>query len=1106
VDKQLTETVSGGGLSLSTSATYDLAGRVTSRTNQTGLVTTYAYSNGGRTVTVTHPGGFTEITDKYLDGKVKSITGTAIVPKYYTYGVNTDGTQWTKVCNASANSPNYVKTTTDVFNRTISEEKPGYTGTLVTNNFYNAQGLLIKTTPTGKADTLYAYDDFNNRTMSCLDLNENGTIDTASADRISESVVSFQSESSQWWSVAENKVYNDSGDAITTGITKKQLTGFGSGVIANSISIDINGNETVSTTTLDCTNKTLTQTVNVPDSTADEVSVTVNGLLSTMSTKSSLSYSYSYDGIGRQISQTDPRTGTSVTHYNSLGQVDYTEDAAGKRTSFTYESSTGRRASIVNSLNKSTSYTYNSRGQISTVRGDASYPLSYSYDSYGRMTQLLTYRDSNLNNPDVTIWTYQESTGLLTSKTYADNKSVSYTYSADGKLATRTWSRGVVTNYAYNLASDLTGIDYSDDTPDVAFTYNRLGQQLTVTDAVGSRTFGYNGTFQLTSETINGIYNKVLTRRYDSLGRSTSFSLQGDNYSVAYGYDSLGRFSSVTSGSDVFTYGYLPSSVLISSISYPNNISVTKSYESNRDLVTSIENKYDTTTISKYDYTNDDLGRRTAMSKSGTAFSQSDTISYGYNDKSEVTSAVSANLATYNYGFNFDPIGNRITSTSTETGASVTRSYTANQLNQYTAIDNPTATPTYDDDGNTTNCELSTGSWSFTWDAENRLISAVKTDDTKLEFSYDYMSRRVEKKAYSWDTDHWSQTSGLRFVYDNYLQIEQLDSLDSNSIEKKRIWGAEGKIIADIDSSNTTFYAIGEANKNITEYIDNSGMIFGHYEYSPFGKVTIASGSSPDDFDFTFSCEYTDSETMLVYYNFRYYISNTGRWLNHDLIEESGGYNLYAMVSNNPLNRIDILGNGTISDTFEYMLGSDFSVTATGYATWGGGASLEVKDNSIDCCDSQGKYIIKGSIDKLVTFTVKGGLGFGFDTTFSGSIKSFKKTYKVSKQITGPQIEGTVNGKYKNDYCGGAAYTEENCLTLGVFVGGEGSIGAVFVSASATVGFSGYIKACLKKDLSTTGELCGKHTFEGALSFDAIYNNKTYQFDWGSNPRCVRIW
>ena len=181
-------------------------------------------------------------------------------------------------------------------------------------------------------------------------------------------------------------------------------------------------------------------------------------------------------------------------------------------------------------------------------------------------------------------------------------------------------------------------------------------------------------------------------------------------------------------------------------------------------------------------------------------------------------SAVSANHATYDYGFAFDPIGNRLTSTTSETGTPVTRNYTANQLNQYTAINNPTAAPTSDFDGNTTSCELSATNWSFTWDAENRLIAAEKIGQ-RLEFKYDYLSRRVEKRVLDGETESKKE----RFVYDNFLQIEKLDALDSNAIENKRIWGAESKIIADIDSSDTAFYALGDANKNISEYIDDSG-------------------------------------------------------------------------------------------------------------------------------------------------------------------------------------------------------------------------------------------------------------------------------------------
>ena len=81
---------------------------------------------------------------------------------------------------------------------------------------------------------------------------------------------------------------------------------------------------------------------------------------------------------------------------------------------------------------------------------------------------------------DVTTWNYQEATGLLTSKEDDDGQSVDYTYTSGGKLETRTWARDsgtIVTTYGYDPdTAELTSIDYSDTTPDVSFTYDRLGR------------------------------------------------------------------------------------------------------------------------------------------------------------------------------------------------------------------------------------------------------------------------------------------------------------------------------------------------------------------------------------------------------------------------------------------------------------------------------------------------------------------------------------------------------------------------------------------------------------------------------------------------------
>ena len=65
VGNVLTETVSAGGLSLVVSNEYDLAGRLVSTVDAAGLVTTYSYQDGGRIMTVTRPGGATEVTEQY---------------------------------------------------------------------------------------------------------------------------------------------------------------------------------------------------------------------------------------------------------------------------------------------------------------------------------------------------------------------------------------------------------------------------------------------------------------------------------------------------------------------------------------------------------------------------------------------------------------------------------------------------------------------------------------------------------------------------------------------------------------------------------------------------------------------------------------------------------------------------------------------------------------------------------------------------------------------------------------------------------------------------------------------------------------------------------
>jgi len=126
-------------------------------------------------------------------------------------------------------------------------------------------------------------------------------------------------------------------------------------------------------------------------------------------------------------------------------------------------------------------------------------------------------------------------------------------------------------------------------------------------------------------------------------------------------------------------------------------------------------------------------------------------------------------VTSYDYDLGYDPIGRR----ETYTDAGTQTEYTRNSLNQYTRISTLTD-PTYNADGNMTYLPSWTGNWDLTWNAENRLVKAV-SPGTKLEFTYDYKGRRIQKQVYQRDTttDDWSlpedhSSTGLSTYYVTY--------------------------------------------------------------------------------------------------------------------------------------------------------------------------------------------------------------------------------------------------------------------------------------------------------------------------------------------------
>ncbi|NCC51023.1 MAG: hypothetical protein EOM20_07375 [Spartobacteria bacterium] len=185
----------------------------------------------------------------------------------------------------------------------------------------------------------------------------------------------------------------------------------------------------------------------------------------------------------------------------------------------------------------------------------------------------------NRNRSAISRWCYDEATGYLTNKQDAAGFGAVYTYDAAGHLASRTWARGISTAYSYDFAGNLTNINYGDSTPDISFTYTRIGKQKTITDAQGIRELTYDTAMQMISD--SNAYG-IVQYSMDEFGRSIGVGY-GDEYAVAYEYDELGRFVAVTSSTaGTFTYTYEPDSALIAGISNGDFV-VNYTYEDNRN-------------------------------------------------------------------------------------------------------------------------------------------------------------------------------------------------------------------------------------------------------------------------------------------------------------------------------------------------------------------------------------------------------------------------------------------------------------------------------------------------------------------------------------------
>ena len=941
---------------------YDPLGRVTSRIDRLGNNTATSYSSDGRTLSVLNPNTSTRIITRSVAGDILSITGSAMTPEFHSYGILPDGTRWAKtVQGETASAPRFTKRYENLLGQTIREERSGFQGAvLATTHTYDTLGRLVSTSADYEPTTEYTYDTFGNRVATTRTVGlavpsapqgGSASVPAETEWRRGEVRSLFIMQDGAVW-LAQTNIVSCSDSAIAPLITSssRQLTGFTQTLPARSRSIDVRGNATVNELLVDSPFVTSRQTV--PYATNKPMSLSRYGVSLMDVSVSAVTNTTAYDYLGRQIVAIDGCGNTTHTEYNALGQHVASIDALGNRTSYAYDQF-GNLTSVINPLCNAIVYEYDLRG-LKTYEGGATYPVRYTYDVFGNKTTMMTYRDEkgepgtgNRERGDITTWHYDEASGVMTNKVYADGKGPTYSYTPDGKLSQRIWARGIATEYSYDNWNNLTNTAYSDGTPTIALSYDVLGRQTEAHDAAGVTTFLYDSFGSLTNETVVGVAGTNTIERYwDEFGRTAGYALNGIRQTTICYEPDKGRISTMeiadnhstttTNHYNYFKWNYLSGSDLKSSLAYPNGLTASWQYDANNQLL-QVCNAFSTNIISQYDNTYDAIGRRTEIARSGSAMSETRTDVYGYNIRNELISAaksVGALSPTNEYAYQYDDIGNRIISFDLGTNCT----YTANNLNQYTLISNLCDSaslreefiPQFDDDGNQTLIQTSTGIWQVQYNGENRPIlwqcvtpnSLTPNSSTPslISMSYDRQGRRVAK-------------NDQRFVYDGYLQI-------ADNGGNVYIWDPTEKVATRPLVWNcevSAAYYVHDGNKNVSEVVAEDGALAAHYEYAPFGALSAMRGTSAVSNPWRFSSEYAEGDTSTTYYNYRHYDPVTGRWLSRDPIDELGSVSLYLFSNNNldgdQLGLIPRLGELMEMSGALRRMGNNPVVKATGFGS-----------------------------------------------------------------------------------------------------------------------------------------------------------------------------
>ena len=520
--------------------TYDVAGRVLTRTDRDGRTFAYEYDVLGRTTKITNPDG--SATAKTYDavGRLLTETDERGNTTTHSYGPNTQS-ETDALGNVTSHefdgNGRHIRMT-DALGHVTTFTYDGK-GRLLTTTFpdgssatrtYDAAGQKIAETDQAGRTTQFAYDAAGRlvRVTDAL-----GGVTTYTYDEVGNGIAQTDANGQ-----TTRLDYDALGrmTALTLPLGQKETRLYDS--IGNVTSYtDFNGQ--TSTFVYDAAGRVSEQAL--PGGTVVPYAFTGTGLRTQAGGDT-----YAYDSRGR-LSKETKASGETLA---------YSYDAAGNRTSVTTPQGTtsysydalDRLATVVDASG-TTAYTYDAVGNLASTTYPNGVATAYSYDTLNRLLQMSnTGPGGLLSSYTYTLGPTGNRLQVVEAGAATTGRTVSYAYDALYRLTQENVDEpGTASEHSISYTYDAVGNRNQIVRDGVTTSYTYDGNNRLLTETTGASSIGY--AYDANGNTLSRTQGSATdTYTYDAQNRLVAANVQtnGPPRAVSYGYDADGLRTSKT--------------------------------------------------------------------------------------------------------------------------------------------------------------------------------------------------------------------------------------------------------------------------------------------------------------------------------------------------------------------------------------------------------------------------------------------------------------------------------------------------------------------------------------------------------------------------------